>query len=443
MMAFKPTAEQLMEWLEEFESEPKALADVLCLPEREQYAKNGRILEVEVANVAAAISGMVDMTQCIYNKVGPNLFEIVDSPAGQQANLKKAFLRHTGTEDEKRDDFWCLLRTKNCTSLTCILIATLSRLADLGVRLLHQGAAVKNFGMLDGLIDLNECRGTQKIQLKIGTSRKAKVIGIHGTHSQHEVIRSLPRGDRKRYFPWSVSGLQDRDLSIERAHRREAQALGLKDENEIIVHYWTMLLLENGDTVHIDLCGPTYGTFEYKVYDGSEVPVSVRTVRADSFQLFPKLTGFVTESSFTSASEYLVYCRKDTVADDIPDWVGFSLLRKCVLSFNLATVPMVLGHYRHVWTSLSDVADRSVRACRAAVGNCVRAMGTGVVPRLRGVEGVVQKATCEDEEEERWKVLFQGEKEVVRIKPKNLRLGLSQEEKVAQYSCAWKFSIGQ
>lgn len=116
-------------------------------------------------------------------------------------------MKHSGTSEEKRDDFWTLLRTKNCTAITSTFIVALSRMADLGIKLVHEGIPVKHFGMLNGLIDLNACCGTQEIHVKIGPSRKAKVTGIHGTHAQHEVIRNLNVKDRNRYFPWAKSGL--------------------------------------------------------------------------------------------------------------------------------------------------------------------------------------------------------------------------------------------
>ena len=413
------------------QNEPKALAKSLGLPDP-PHTVNG-MLEVEVTGVAAAVSGMIEMTQSIYKQVGDKVFELVNSPVWEEACLKRAFLKHSGTPEEKRDDFWALLRTKNCTALTSTLIVTLSRMAELGINLVHEGVPVKHFGMLNGMVDLGACGGTQDIRIKIGASRKAKVIGIHGTHAQHQVIRNLNAKDRNRYFPWAKCGLPSRNIEVETAHRREACTFGLKDENDIIVHYWTMLQLENGDTVHIDLCGPTYGIFEYRNYDGKDVPVSVRKAVAGSFQFFPvnmansvcfmdQISGKVSGEGLSSRDKYLVHCLRDV---NIPDWFGFSLLRKGVMTFNFDSVDVVFGspEYKQMWQNFNSVSERVVRACRAAVGNRVKGIGLKVAARLNSKKGIVKKAGDYSNEEERWEVLFEGETEIVKIKPRNLQLG--------------------
>lgn len=53
------------------------------------------VLEIEVTGVAAAVSGMIEMTQSIYKKIDTNMFELVNSPMCEKANLR-------------RDDFWTL-----------------------------------------------------------------------------------------------------------------------------------------------------------------------------------------------------------------------------------------------------------------------------------------------------------------------------------------------
>lgn len=58
--------------------EPKALANALGLPS-DGGIING-VLEVEVTGVAAAVSGMIEMTQSIYKKIDRNMFELVNSP---------------------------------------------------------------------------------------------------------------------------------------------------------------------------------------------------------------------------------------------------------------------------------------------------------------------------------------------------------------------------
>lgn len=227
--------------------------------------------------------------------------------------------------------------------------------------------------------------------------------------------------------------MHSRNVAVEAAHRREAHLFGLKDENDIIVHYWTMLLLENGDTVHIDLCGPTYGVFEYGNYDNKDVPVSVRKVVAGSIHFFPANLAnsvcFLDKTSaekvmsgevLSSSGKYLAHCQKEKV-DGVTDWFGFSLFRKCVLAFNFDSVGVVLGdpQYKLTWVNFNSVSKRVVAACRAAR---VRGVGLKVAAWLNGKVGVIKKAGDYSDEEERWEVLFEGETGVVKIKPKNLDL---------------------
>ena len=98
-------------------------------------------------------------------------------------------------------------------------------------------------------------------------------------------------------FPF---GEAPRQLHVEQAHKEEAQQLGLVDENSIVCHYWTTVLLDSGETLHIDLNGPSYGVFEYRSFAGGVAPVLLRTAPKESFvcvpmvfKLFPPLTAFL------------------------------------------------------------------------------------------------------------------------------------------------------
>ena len=42
------------------------------------------------------------------------------------------------TDEARRDDFWALLRVRNCTTLSTVLLGTLAKLSDCGVLLRHE-----------------------------------------------------------------------------------------------------------------------------------------------------------------------------------------------------------------------------------------------------------------------------------------------------------------
>eukprot|EP00392_Amoebophrya_sp_AT5.2_P019837 g20845.t1 len=278
------------------------------------------------------------------------------------------------------------------------------------------------------------------------------------THKKSKLISKLSPA-QQQLFPGA--GYQS-PMDVQYAHRKEAQAFGLRDEYSTVSHHWTILELETGETVHIDLCGPSYGVFEYVLAGGVEVPVSVRVLAKDAVSLTPKSlfgsfrchdkeTGILVNEhtgeplknsgGVYNYNMYLndLFHHADRAA---LEWPPFSCLRKQALAGGVDAVTMMRSpssSFFHLWPDAGlGALQMAICGVQRAVKNRVTGKGlnSAIAQRLNGKQGVVVDrgageirgwAVASEDFDARWEVRFTGEEKPVKIKPENLCLGWPRE----------------
>jgi len=89
-----------------------------------------------------------------------------------------------------------------------------------------------DMGMMNCHVDLvNATSSMDKWTILISDSGER--MGIHDTHQHRNVRRRLRDSTYASLFPF---GEAPRQLHVEQAHKKEAQQLGLVDENSIVCH---------------------------------------------------------------------------------------------------------------------------------------------------------------------------------------------------------------
>ncbi|CAD7963416.1 unnamed protein product [Amoebophrya sp. A120] len=460
-------------------------------------------LRLEITNVAAAMNRLPMTSHLRYKKIGPSRFQPAKTTALIPPNPDEFFEQEPAhlqpgnkqSATEQRDEFWMLTKTRTSVTMQGTLLVMLHRLAEMGVGLTHEGKKVTNFGVANAGIDVetagNPFLEKSKHAVIQFEDEKKTVIPLLPTHKSLNLIRALP-DEQKAFFP-GIEFRQPRNVAQERAHRLEAQKLGLKDEDSVVRHHWCVAELETGETVHIDLNGPSWGVFEYVSVKESEtkahdVPVSYRVLPKGVLKLSPVSGGEILSMNYDEKTKTLSFSQfQKPVADgptgfelffdvaewkkiqdaQILDWPCFSCLKRCTKTAEhkhgtmqtLSRDMDMRTDFGQIYANCLEVLSMVMCACQRLVKNRVTASGlqSEKAQRLNNKRGLLVHrgagdkrgwifASRKENKEgffERWEVKFQGEAEPVKVKPENIRLGWLQKvpEKQSSFGGRWEMQV--
>ena len=164
------------------------------------------------------------------------------------------------------DAFWMFARHGAGDKTHSVLLAVLARLAQLGVRLVHEKEPVNNFGLVQGSVPVSECKDVGNVTVV----EEGGIVAGTGRRGGKQSMAFVVRAGEKRAC-------------------EELPLLGFADETK--AHAWILLeMAKSADHVHLDLCGPAFGVFEYAAVGGDGgkfAPLSVRRVKRGLCDLKP------------------------------------------------------------------------------------------------------------------------------------------------------------
>ena len=105
---------------------------------------------VEVTQVAAYLSGAMRFQGGrLFKKINDELFKVVghmsDVPTPENMFTDNSYGKGKKAEIERRNDFWMLLRNKDCHIMAALFVRVLQTLVDQDTELQHEGERVVNF----------------------------------------------------------------------------------------------------------------------------------------------------------------------------------------------------------------------------------------------------------------------------------------------------------
>lgn len=162
----------------------------------------------------------------------------------------------------KRDLYWKIETSGSCCVRTNSLMRILADLSDKNVTLLHNGVKVVNIYKVRHYIPL---KGLERDFILDYTMQTGDV-----PNSKQRLYPVLSQ--YLEQFPNLPDKECDKVVKVAQTEAiAKARGVGTDD---LALHYWCVLTLENATMLHIDTTGPMYDCFEYE--EGSGYPLTLR-----------------------------------------------------------------------------------------------------------------------------------------------------------------------
>ncbi|CAE7409162.1 proP [Symbiodinium pilosum] len=160
------------------------------------------------------------------------------------------------TADRRHYLYWAIVCSSCCDTWTLALALTIKELSDYGVIITHDSRPVVNFVVLNTpTMDIGDLLPTSVELLEPVSGAR---VSMFSTPASQLALKTLGPEVQER-LGWGVSSMFTDELRDTFAER-----FGEKSLSQTVPHWWIAAIVQ-GDyglyMVHIDLCGPAYGTF--------------------------------------------------------------------------------------------------------------------------------------------------------------------------------------
>jgi len=228
---------------------------------------------------------------------------------------------------EKKDLFWKLKCGRRNREKTNTLMQMLAEMSDMNVTLCHNGSKVVNIFKVRGYMPLDGLDKEFVIDRKFELDR----VDVGGASTSSRLYPVLSE--------YQAICNPDFDLMMCRDNCNSSSCVFLGKENEcdkvvretqtksvakkrkvgtddICIHFWTVLTLENGTMLHIDTTGPIYECYEYEEVTG--IPLVLR----ETPELLLEEPKGSLKKVFPDSVVMTNKCLDGTIAE-LPDWRPF------------------------------------------------------------------------------------------------------------------------
>lgn len=160
------------------------------------------------------------------------------------------------TADRRHYLYWAIVCSSSCDTWTLALALTLQELSDYGVIITHDSRPVVNFVVLNTpSMDVGDLLPDSVDLLEPISGAR---VSMFSTPASQLALKTLGPEVQER-LGWGVSSMFDDDL-----RNTFAERFGERSLSQTVPHWWIAAIVQ-GDhglyMVHVDLCGPAYGTF--------------------------------------------------------------------------------------------------------------------------------------------------------------------------------------
>ena len=243
-------------------------------------------MSVDIRDIAAEVSWASETeikSHTVFDVVDDG-FHAVESQPGPPT-VDNTFRKYPTewTDDKKRNMFWKLRRDHQCDYLAVRLLATCFDLCKRGIKLVYDNITVDNFFVMNGGIDVSDLE-VFTISAKAHKNGKLFKTGLYSTPKHQEEISGFPLKIKELLMRGGVVNKQ------ESANMKKlAKYLKTKDDT-FVVHWWCCFMLDNGEMVQVDLCGPAYDLNIYRnTIDGNKAPVYTISSTQLCIKLLPEV----------------------------------------------------------------------------------------------------------------------------------------------------------
>eukprot|EP00435_Cladocopium_sp_Y103_P000362 s162_g1.t1 len=224
-------------------------------------------LAVDIRTIAAEASWtylQLRDTHPVYT-TAPGGLKIVEWRPGAPS-LANFIVDSLACDDENL--FWKLNRADDCQGIATAFLSICACLAKRGLTLVFDGTPVANFYAVNGPINSTSVNETH-ISLDDPKTQKTYTLDLLTTLRKRKQLASLPTSLRRLF--------EDPRYAISEAEITNAEKVAKYleiPEDRYVMHWWGCFELEDQRMVHIDLCGPAYGLFDYETtIAGNRAPV--------------------------------------------------------------------------------------------------------------------------------------------------------------------------
>ncbi|CAE7036686.1 proP [Symbiodinium natans] len=225
--------------------------------EKLQTAAKMQVTQMDVLAVALNVASLVQTGPHfkVTKVCGESLLEI--APSDKSVSFDDFWPPDCSlTADRRHYLYWAIVCSSSCDTWTLALAMHFKELSDYGVIITHDSRPVVNFVVLHTpSMDVGDLLPTSVELLEPISGAR---VSMFSTPASQLALKTLGPEVQQR-LGWGVSSMFNDELRSTFAER-----FGERSLSQTVPHWWIAAVVQ-GDyglyMVHIDLCGPAYGTF--------------------------------------------------------------------------------------------------------------------------------------------------------------------------------------